>query len=88
MIGKECSNHWRALPVDFDIASVLPWRAAPMLRDAVTILVSPSGKSIEAFTALHYAKRPRNNILLLLSVPRVPSLGNPTFCCRAWPNWR
>ena len=56
------------LPVEIDVASEFRYRAAPMPKDGVTIVISQSGETADTLAALRYAKEQGNKIIAVLNV--------------------
>jgi len=69
MVGKYWFEQIARLPVEFDIASEFRYRAAPMPKGGVTIVVSQSGETIDTLAALRYAKSQGQTILSIVNVP-------------------
>ena len=57
------------LPVEIDVASEFRYRAAPMPKDGVTIVISQSGETADTLAALRYAKSQDNKIIAVVNVP-------------------
>src|ERR1700742_1833984 len=55
------------LPVEVDVASEFRYRAAPMPKDGVTIVISQSGETADTLAALRYAKEQGNKIIAVLN---------------------
>ncbi len=69
MVGKYWFERVARLPVEFDIASEFRYRAAPMPKGGVTIVISQSGETIDTLAALRYAKSQGQTILSIVNVP-------------------
>jgi glucosamine--fructose-6-phosphate aminotransferase (isomerizing) len=57
------------LPVEIDVASEFRYRAAPMPKDGVTIVISQSGETADTLAAMRYAKEQDNKIIAVVNVP-------------------
>lgn len=57
------------LPVEIDVASEFRYRAAPMPKDGVTIVISQSGETADTLAAMRYAKAQDNRIIAVVNVP-------------------
>jgi glucosamine--fructose-6-phosphate aminotransferase (isomerizing) len=69
MVAKYWFEQVARLPVEIDIASEFRYRAAPMPRDGVTLVVSQSGETVDTLAALRYAKKEGQKILSIVNVP-------------------
>jgi glutamine---fructose-6-phosphate transaminase (isomerizing) len=69
MVAKYWFEQVARLPVEVDIASEFRYRAAPMPKDGVTLLVSQSGETVDTLAALRYAKKEGQTILSIVNVP-------------------
>ncbi len=69
MVGKYWFEQVARLPVEFDIASEFRYRAAPLPRGGVAIVISQSGETIDTLAALRYAKSQGQKILSIVNVP-------------------
>ncbi|MGH6961243.1 MAG: glutamine--fructose-6-phosphate transaminase (isomerizing), partial [Dongiaceae bacterium] len=69
MVGKYWFEQVARLPVEFDIASEFRYRAAPLPKGGVTIVISQSGETIDTLAALRYAKSQGQKILSIVNVP-------------------
>lgn len=75
------------LPVENDIASEYRYRAGPMAKDGVMIVVSQSGETADTLATLHYAKEQGQKVIAVVNVPTstmaraatcvVPTLAGP-----------
>ncbi len=57
------------IPVDADVASEFRYRAAPMQRGGLGLLVSQSGETADTLAALHELRRGGQHVLSILNVP-------------------
>src|SRR6185369_1641065 len=55
------------LPVEIDVASEFRYRAAPMPKDGVTIVISQSGETADTLAALRYAKSQGQKVIAILN---------------------
>jgi glucosamine--fructose-6-phosphate aminotransferase (isomerizing) len=69
MVAKYWFEQVARLPVEVDIASEFRYRAAPMPKDGVTLVVSQSGETIDTLAALRYAKKEGQKILSIVNAP-------------------
>ncbi|MFM9843884.1 MAG: glutamine--fructose-6-phosphate transaminase (isomerizing) [Dongiaceae bacterium] len=69
MVAKYWFERVARLPVEVDIASEFRYRAAPMPKGGVTLVVSQSGETIDTLAALRYAKKEGQNILSIVNAP-------------------
>jgi len=69
MVAKYWFEQVARLPVEVDIASEFRYRAAPMPKDGVTLVVSQSGETIDTLAALRYAKKEGQKILAIVNAP-------------------
>jgi glucosamine--fructose-6-phosphate aminotransferase (isomerizing) len=69
MVAKYWFEQVARLPVEIDIASEFRYRAAPMPKDGVTLVVSQSGETIDTLAALRYAKKEGQKILSIVNAP-------------------
>ena len=69
MVAKYWFEQLARLPVEVDIASEFRYRAAPMPKDGVTLVVSQSGETIDTLAALRYAKKEGQKILSIVNAP-------------------
>jgi glutamine---fructose-6-phosphate transaminase (isomerizing) len=69
MVAKYWFEQVARLPVEVDIASEFRYRAAPMPKDGVTLVVSQSGETVDTLAALRYAKKEGQKILSIVNVP-------------------
>ena len=69
MVGKYWFEQLARIPVEQDIASEFRYRAAPMVRGGVTIVISQSGETIDTLAALRYARSQGQHILSIVNVP-------------------
>src|SRR5262245_18154487 len=69
MVAKYWFEQVARLPVEIDIASEFRYRAAPMPKDGVTLVVSQSGETVDMLAALRYEKKEGQKILSIVNVP-------------------
>jgi glucosamine--fructose-6-phosphate aminotransferase (isomerizing) len=69
MVAKYWFEQIARLPVEIDIASEFRYRAAPMPKGGVTLVVSQSGETVDTLAALRYAKKEGQKILSIVNVP-------------------
>jgi glutamine---fructose-6-phosphate transaminase (isomerizing) len=69
MVAKYWFEQVARLPVEIDIASEFRYRAAPMPKGGVTLVVSQSGETVDTLAALRYAKKEGQKILSIVNVP-------------------
>ncbi|NDE90363.1 MAG: glutamine--fructose-6-phosphate transaminase (isomerizing), partial [Alphaproteobacteria bacterium] len=87
VVGKYWFEQVARLSVETDIASEFRYRAGPMPKNGVMIVVSQSGETADTLAAIHYAKSQGQKIIAVVNVPSstmarladvvVPTLAGP-----------
>lgn len=87
MVAKYWFEQVARLPVELDIASEYRYRAGPVSKKGVTLVVSQSGETADTLGALHYVKGEGQKVLAVVNVPTstmaraadcvVPTLAGP-----------
>jgi len=69
MVARYWFEQIARLPVELDVASEFRYRAAPLPKGGVTLVVSQSGETADTLAALRYAKQEGQSILSVVNVP-------------------
>jgi glucosamine--fructose-6-phosphate aminotransferase (isomerizing) len=69
MVARYWFEQIARLPVELDVASEFRYRAAPLPKGGVTLVVSQSGETADTLAALRYAKQAGQHILSVVNVP-------------------
>ena len=69
VVGKYWFEKLARLPVEVDIASEFRYRAAPMAKKGVTVVISQSGETADTLAAMRYAKSQGQKIVAILNAP-------------------
>ncbi len=69
LAGRHWMEELARLPSDIDFASELRYRAPPMPRGGVGLLVSQSGETADTLAALRYMRSAGQHVLSVLNVP-------------------
>jgi len=69
LVGRHWFEAFARLPTDADVASELRYRAPPMDRGALALLISQSGETADTMAALRYLRSGGMRVLSILNVP-------------------
>jgi glucosamine--fructose-6-phosphate aminotransferase (isomerizing) len=69
LAGRGWLESLAGIPTDADVASELRYRAPPLDRQGLGLLVSQSGETADTLAALRYMKSRGQNVLSVLNVP-------------------
>lgn len=70
MVAKYWFEELAGIPVDVDIASEYRYRASPIVKDGMMIVISQSGETADTLAALKDAKAKGLKILAVVNVPQ------------------
>jgi glutamine---fructose-6-phosphate transaminase (isomerizing) len=68
LVGRYWFESIARIPVDADIASEFRYRAPPMTKGGLGVMVSQSGETADTLAALHYQKSQGQNVLSVVNV--------------------
>ena len=68
MVAKYWFERYARVPVEVDVASEMRYRAGPMDKDGVTLVVSQSGETADTLAALRYAKSVGQQVASIVNV--------------------
>jgi glucosamine--fructose-6-phosphate aminotransferase (isomerizing) len=69
MVGRWWFESLARIQTDADIASEFRYRAPPMSKDGMGLLVSQSGETADTLAALHYMREQNQHLLSIVNVP-------------------
>jgi glutamine---fructose-6-phosphate transaminase (isomerizing) len=69
LVGRWWFEAIARIPTDGDVASEFRYRAPPMAKDGLGLLVSQSGETADTLAALRYMREQNQQILSILNVP-------------------
>jgi glucosamine--fructose-6-phosphate aminotransferase (isomerizing) len=84
LVGKYWIERFARLPVEIDVASEYRYRAAPVDRDGLTIVISQSGETADTLASLKYVKEQGAKAIGVVNVPtssiaRLTDVAAPTL---------
>ena len=69
LVGRWWFEAIARIPTDGDVASEFRYRAPPLPKDGLGLLVSQSGETADTLAALRYMREQRQQVLSILNVP-------------------